>query len=70
MNNKVRVLFSGCLLLINECSSIESRTRYNDSDYGSTPDWNEAIKKLADEYPKHFSKEEITERLERYKGRE
>lgn len=39
----------------------------NDSDYGSTPDWNEVTKKLADEYPKYFSKEKVTERLERYK---
>lgn len=39
----------------------------NDSDYGSTPDWNEVTKKLADEYPKYFNKEKVTERLERYK---
>lgn len=39
----------------------------NDSDYGSTPDWNEVTKKLADEYPKYFSKEKVTERLEQYK---
>lgn len=39
----------------------------NDSDYGETPDWNEVTKKLADEYPKYFTKEKVTERLERYK---
>lgn len=39
----------------------------NDSDYGSIPDWNEVTKKLADEYPRYFSKEKVSERLERYK---
>lgn len=39
----------------------------SDAEYGMTPDWNEVTKKLADEYPKYFTKEKVTERLERYK---
>lgn len=39
----------------------------NDSVYGEIPDWKEIVNKLADTYPKYFTREKITERLEKYK---
>lgn len=39
----------------------------DDSPFGLVPDWKDAAWKLVDEYPKYFTPEKITERLELYK---
>ncbi len=39
----------------------------NNSELNTAPDWNEAVEKLIQAYPKYFSPEQVSERLERYK---
>lgn len=45
-------------------ASVDSK---NNAPYGENPDWKEIVQKLVDIYPKYFTKNLITERLEKYK---
>lgn len=40
---------------------------HNEAQVGEQPDWEETVKKLIDVYPKYFTSQAISDRLERYK---